>query len=326
MLINKTNLSLTSTHELESSSIWEVRLAEQPRFEASFGKVLDAKLQSPPAQLLQLETATDMPTSKTDGGPFQAIMEMLFGLPHTPASAAALDGGSAGVRAISPTGLQRMELIHTSETESCTFTASGNVCLADGSQRQFDVGYKMERSEQSTRVNIGAAFHDPLALDFAEPGSALNKNSVDFDLDSDGQTESMRMPGSNSAVLFVDRNHNGKADDGSELFGPQSGNGFAELAKLDSDGNGWIDEGDAAYADLKLWRMDDDGKTSVESLAAAGVGALSTQSAETPFTIKEDGASVGQVRASSVWLGEKSGAGFIRQIDIATTPHKTSSV
>jgi hypothetical protein len=34
---------------------------------------------------------------------------------------------------------------------------------------------------------------------------------------------------------------------GAELFGARSGDGFAELAALDGDGNGWIDEGDAAW-------------------------------------------------------------------------------
>jgi hypothetical protein len=108
------------------------------------------------------------------------------------------------------------------------------------------------------------------------------------------------------------------ADDGSELFGPRTGNGFVELAQLDADGNRWIDAGDAAYADLRLWSVDADGNQRVQTLAEAGIGALATRYEETPYTIKEDGKVLGQMRGSSVWLGEESGAGIVRQIDIAT--------
>ncbi|HOI11913.1 MAG TPA: hypothetical protein PK313_15640 [Myxococcota bacterium] len=54
------------------------------------------------------------------------------------------------------------------------------------------------------------------------------------------------------------------------------------------------------------------------ALGEAGVGALATAYEDTPYTIKEDGKVLGQMRGSSVWLGEESGAGIVRQIDIAT--------
>ncbi len=321
MLITKTDMQLTSKHALETTSTRELRISGQLGADGSFGRLLDSKLQAPPAELLTIEAATPPPTAKRERGPFEAIMEMLFGLPRMP-DLAAMEGDPFDQAGIKGRGLQIMELRHTRETESCSFAASGNVCLADGSQRPFEVGYRMDRSEESTQVSI-TAFRDPLMLDFAEPLAALNRQNVDFDLDNDGATESMRMPAGNAAVLFHDRNRNGVADNGSELFGPQSGNGFAELAQLDGDGNGWIDEGDAAYADLKLWQLSDDGESRVRSLVEAEIGALATQSEETPFTLKEDGESVGQVRASSIWLGEKSGAGIVRQVDVATTPHAT---
>ena len=175
------------------------------------------------------------------------------------------------------------------------------------------------------RAGRTAAMRDPLVLDFAAPSASLNPQSVDFDLDGDGKTESVRMPPAGSALLFDDRNHNGRLDDGSELFGPQSGDGFGELAELDSDGNGWVDGGDRAFADLKLWQLADDGASRVRSLADAGIGALATASAATPFTLKEDGASIGQMRASSVWLGETSGAGTVREIEVAVTKPATKS-
>ncbi len=333
MLIGKSNLALTSEHHLQTSSASIAKLWRDEKSGAveSFEQLFKRELQAVPAQLLQVDAApAEEPAAKASaksGGPFDAIMEMLFGLPHVPSDAPVLDDPAAAdtsgaPRRLAVRGMQMMELTQTTETESCTFAASGNICLADGSTRQFDVGYRMERSEQSTHVGV-AAFKDPLVIDFGEPTTALGKQGVEFDIDSDGKTENLRLPTDGSGVLFVDRNHNGKADNGSELFGPQTGNGFGELGQLDGDGNGWIDGGDAAYADLMLWQLSDKGESSYRSLADAGIGALATASAETQFTLKEDGEAVGQVRASSVWLGEKSGAGLVRQIDVASTPRET---
>ena len=324
MIISKSNIALTSQHHLETSTSSIARFwQDESGSPVPFDQVLKRQLQAVPAELLQIETGpTTKAAAKSSDNPFQVIMEMLFGISKVPDGTTAADGKASNPGRFSFGSMQLMELTQTSEAETCSFAASGNICLADGSARQFDVGYRMDRSEQSIRIGV-AQFRDPLALDFGEPTPQLSRSGVDFDIDSDGQTENLRLPTGNSAVLFDDRNHNGKADDGSELFGPQTGNGFGELAKLDSDGNGWIDSGDAAYADLKLWQLADDGANSVKSLADAGIGALATASAETPFTIKEHGEAVAQVRASSVWLGEHSGAGVVRQIDVGVMPTST---
>ncbi len=61
--------------------------------------------------------------------------------------------------------------------------------------------------------------------------------------------------------LALDRNGNGRIDDGGELFGSgttlrdgtRADNGFFALAELDSDQDGAITPADAAYASLLLW-------------------------------------------------------------------------
>ena len=80
---------------------------------------------------------------------------------------------------------------------------------------------------------------------------------------------------------------------------PQSGNGFAELAKLDTDHNGWIDEADAAYRSMGVMQGD-----KFTSLSKAGIGALAVASASTPFSVKENGELLGEVRRSGVYLTE----------------------
>jgi hypothetical protein len=77
--------------------------------------------------------------------------------------------------------------------------------------------------------------------------------------------------GAASGFLVFDRNGNGKADNGSELFGVASGNGFADLRRLDEDRNGWIDENDSAWRQLAVWSG-----SGFASLAERQVGALYT--------------------------------------------------
>ena len=52
------------------------------------------------------------------------------------------------------------------------------------------------------------------------------------------------MLGKGSGFLALDKDGNGKIDDGNELFGTKSSDGFGDLREYDSDGSGWIDEND----------------------------------------------------------------------------------
>jgi len=217
----------------------------------------------------------------------------------------------------------RLVLERWREEEQCEFAASGSVCLADGSERQFSVAWAHERRAEGARLTVEAGLRDPLVVDLAPPQAQLGEARAQLDLDGDGRLDRFRLPTAGSALLVHDRNGNGIADDGSELFGPRSGNGFAELARLDQDGNGWIDERDVSFAELKLWSAHSEGGSSVVTLAEAGIGALATRAVATNFTLGHGDGVVGQVRASSVWLGEHGGAGSVRQIDVAVEADET---
>ena len=129
-------------------------------------------------------------------------------------------------------------------------------------------------------VSLGQAPQqvDPLALDLAGNGfstSGLGR-PVRFDLDADGRMDSISVPTGDDALLALDRNGNGRIDDGRELFGDQHGaaNGFAELARFDDNGDGRIDAADAVFDTLRLLRFDTQGRQQLQTLDEAGVAAI----------------------------------------------------
>ncbi len=136
------------------------------------------------------------------------------------------------------------------ENERTVFHAKG-VVTADGIETTFSVSLTMARSyteSESTQFRAGDAAKDPLVLNLSDAFAHLQPGeTIKFDLDLDGKTEDMPFPAAQSGFLVIDRNGNGTVDDGSELFGPRTGDGFQELAACDEDKNGWIDEADSAY-------------------------------------------------------------------------------
>ncbi|MDR3560143.1 MAG: hypothetical protein P4N59_01690 [Negativicutes bacterium] len=208
-----------------------------------------------------------------------------------------------------------------SEQEQTDFGASGVVKTADGQEINFSLNMTMSRqfeSEQDVSVKAGDAAIDPLTINFDQPAATLTDKKYSFDLNADGSQEQISFVGSGSGFLALDRNGDGKINDGTELYGPASGNGFAELAKNDSDGNGWIDENDPIFAKLKIWTKDAAGNDQLSSLEQKGVGAIYLGNVNTSFSIKSDTNELqGQVRQSGVFLREDGSAGTVQQVDLA---------
>ncbi len=210
-----------------------------------------------------------------------------------------------------------------SESEQTRFQATGVVNTTDGKAISFSVALSMARSyhvESDVSIREGDARkkQDPLVLNFNGSAAQLTSQRFSFDLNSDGKTEEdINFVTSGSGFLALDRNGDGKINNGSELFGAQSGDGFVELSALDSDHNGWIDENDAAFSELRVWTKDSSGKDRLSTLSQANVGALNVASIATPFDIKDgSNALQGQIRASGIFIQEDGQAGTLQQIDL----------
>lgn len=208
------------------------------------------------------------------------------------------------------------------ETESTQFSAEGVVRTADGQQIRFQLSLSMQRSyreESSVSLQWGdVALQDPLVINFAGTAAQLQNQRFAFDLDADGTREDVPLLAPGSGFLALDLDANQRIDTGRELFGPATGNGFTELAQHDADGNGWIDEADPVFARLRVWTPTAQGTGALQSLAQAGVGAIALGHVATPFALRDaQNGSLGQVRASSVYLGERGGAGTVQQIDVS---------
>lgn len=208
------------------------------------------------------------------------------------------------------------------EAERVQFNATGVVKTADGREIHFDLTLLMQREhfeESNTSLRTGDAVRkqDPLVINFDGTAAQLTDSKFAFDLDGDGNPESVSFVGSGSGFLVLDKNRDGKVNDGSELFGPATGNGFLELAAYDQDGNGWIDENDAVYQQLRIWTRDADGNDSLNTLAEKGVGAIGLAHIGTQFDLRNaDNRLDGEVRSTGIYLREDGGAGTVQQIDL----------
>ena len=216
----------------------------------------------------------------------------------------------------------RYELHETyAEKEETAFRACGIVKTADGKEIRFALDLKMSREFiQSTDVRFAAGdatLADPLVINFSGTAAQLTDQTFAFDLNADGQDEKIPFVAGGSGILVFDRNQDGKVNDGTELFGPSTGNAFAELSGYDEDGNRWIDESDTIYRNLFVWTRDADGQDSLQGLNEAGVGALYVSSVDSPFALKDSQNELrGQIVRTGVFLREDGGAGTLQQLNV----------
>lgn len=358
MKIAAATVSQTSAHVLHDERTREETLRfwtgnERPVFAGEEGSAAaQVRISQEARQLQQLQQAAAQPlVAGAAGEPpppdaslsedpkltvIRLILEALTGKkirvaslePLSPENAGSSPGAAQGAKpAESPPARQgwglEYDLTETAhEQESTTFSATGQITTTDGQTIDFQVQLAMNREFTATnRVQVRAGdahLVDPLVINFNGKAAELTGGRFAFDLNADGKTEEISGLAPGSGFLVLDRNQDGKINNGSELFGPASGQGFGELAQLDSDGNGWLDENDPLYGALRVWSRDEAGKDSLATLAQKNVGAILLAPAKTDFALKDSGNALqGQLRETSVFLGANSGTGTVQEIDLA---------
>ncbi|MBE0583588.1 MAG: hypothetical protein IH612_07450, partial [Desulfofustis sp.] len=207
------------------------------------------------------------------------------------------------------------------EHEQTSFNADGVIVTEDGQNISFQVQLTMSREfydEQHLSIRAGDALKDPLVVNFAGAATELSDTSFHFDIDQDGTEEQLRFVAQGSGFLALDRNEDGVVNNGSELFGALTGEGFSELQNYDADRNGWIDENDNIYDRLRIWTRDESGQSHLFSLGQKGVGAIYLDHVSTPFSLKDEVNTLqGQVRSTGLFLFENGSTGTVQQIDLA---------
>jgi len=205
------------------------------------------------------------------------------------------------------------------ESETVTYQANGVVHTADGKTITLDINMHMSREFVSFMgISADARLVDPLVINYGGTAASLMGEKFMFDLTMDGNMDSLAVLGEGSGFLAIDWEGNGKINDGSQLFGPNTGCGFNELRKYDTDGNGWIDANDEIFDKLVVWRRDADGNDVVYTLKELGIGAIFLGDISTEFSFKsETNETLGVMRSTSFFLKHCGGAGTLSHIDLA---------
>jgi len=208
-----------------------------------------------------------------------------------------------------------------SEQESTSFQTTGTVVTSDGRQIDFNVSLEMTRSFESyasTHMEFGMPkICDPLVINLDMGAAEVTDQKFLFDIDADGEMDEISMLAKGSGYLALDKDGNGKIDDGSELFGTASGDGFSDLEEYDIDKNGWIDEADEIFDKLRIWTKDQNGNDKLIKLKDAGVGAISLQNVNTQFALNssKENQSNAYIRKTGIFLYETGGVGTVQHLD-----------
>ncbi len=320
---SESNNSQTAAHQLNLFAD-TVELSEQAKAAYSAGKAQSS-------QAAQANSAGEFGLSEEDEHKIQLIQRMLEAMTGKKIKfyvlkkiklsdeRAALNAGAPALQGRGR-GLEYNIKESYQEQAKMSFISQGIVRTADGRQINFSVKLNMSREfaeQHSVTIRAGEAV-DPLVINFSGTAPELTSTKFSFDLDADGREEQISFLGPGSGFLAVDLNGDGRIGSGKELFGPGTGDGFAELDNYDLDGNQWIDENDPIYDRLRIWTRDQNGNDVLLALGQKGIGAIFLGNTGTAFEMKDSSNKLqGQVQSTGVFLYENGRAGTIQQIDLA---------
>ncbi len=276
------------------------------------------------------------------------VWENLFS--HSNKSSRGVQNGSFSIESfldVVDAQLQQKELgagIVLSQGFSQTLRLSmhGSIVANDGTVRQLDVNIEISQSfmqnlqfnsstqgstQSNTQSSSNSKVVDPLVIDYEGSGTELSDTKMHFDLDSDGTPDQISTLKEGSGFLALDKNGDGKINDGNELFGTQSGDGFKDLSQYDANKDGKIDREDPIYDKLRIWVPDANGEGQLVGLGEKGIGVIYLNAEESKELMKgSNGALLGIKQKTADFLYDNGKSGEIHHIDLVSEKIKEESL
>ena len=189
----------------------------------------------------------------------------------------------------------------------------------------LNVAYTQEFYEKhEERLSFSeVSFIDPLVIQYGTSSTALDfldkEMNFTFDIDADGKEDEIASLKEGNGFLALDKNSNGKIDDGMELFGPGTSDGFEELRAYDSDANGWIDERDPIFTDLRIWSKNAQGEEQLFALGESDIGAIYLSDISTSMDINKNVVDpIAHLKSTSFFVREDGTAGLLSSLDFVS--------
>lgn len=159
----------------------------------------------------------------------------------------------------------------------------------------------------------------PIVINFAHGPYHLTgaESPVMFDIQATGEPVLMgwTASGADEAFLCIDRDQNGRIDNGAELFGnavtlsdgTRARNGFVALAEFDENYDRVVDDQDQVWSELLLWRdLNHDGISQPYEMTPVGGSELAAISLNYHWTGRRDSSGNTLRYQSQVWISDAS--------------------
>ncbi len=212
--------------------------------------------------------------------------------------------------------------------ENLSFEALGKVQTEDGRIIDFMLVLDFDRSteiQESAYFSSQVEMIDPLMLNINGGTVELTDQWFEFDLLANGSNKGLLKTAHGSGYLAFDKNNNGVIDNGRELFGPMTNNGFEELRQYDEDGNGWIDANDSIYSQLGMLTFNEEGAVFI-SAKDAGLGAIYLGAISSDYQLLSDeGKALGSIKQTGVGLSEQGQTLLIQEVHLQLNSSSTRS-
>lgn len=188
------------------------------------------------------------------------------------------DGAPLGIQALESRSFARPN--GSSDLESGLFYTFSSVAVSPDEVLFYGSPQAHEIAPVITIRNVADSdpYTDPLSLDADNDGVRLGAGSAYFDLNADGQPESLPWTAPTDPLLVMDVNLDGRISSGRELVDLTDAGAPLNLYSLDANGDKTLDAQDAAFHELQLWQdRNRDGYASTEerqNLADLGISSI----------------------------------------------------